>query len=273
MNQLYPPFASLFLPRKTFGKGPGDLPPILPLLWGKSRGVALGEQYQYFAPPAPPIDLGATAWYRADLQFAPALWQEQVNDDPNKDLVQATGANQPTHTASNAAFGGQATVDFTPAVAAQFMASVAWAVPLVQPSTTFIVGSTDATNTTAFSADGIGATNRQEILKSGAPAHYKAGATTLLDTGKAVSTPPNIFIALLSGTQSSVFVNARTAAVNGDAGTKGIDGLTVGADRSGANSLTGSIAEVAIFRNVLTPRARAMLLAYASQRYGIVIGS
>jgi len=276
MSELYPPWAgpgAVFYPPKPFSKAPGVLPPILPLRFGKNRGVALGESYAYPVSPLDPRALGATAWYRADLEWAAALWQDQIDDDPNKDLVQATGGKQPTRTASNAAFGGQSTIDFA---GAEEMASIAWATPLAQPSTLFVVASDDGDPAaTEFFADGITGGARQELFKSAAAtAGYKIAAVTALSSKVAASTAPKIFVAQYNNTQGRVYVSSPTARAVGAVGVEGITGLTVGADETGAaNFLIGSVAEVALFRRLLSPNDVRSLLLYASRRYNLPVVS
>lgn len=273
MSELYPPWSGpgkIFYPSPPFSKTPGVLPPLLPLRWGKSRGVALGEGYAYPVPPLNPAALRATAWYRADLDWAAALWQDQINDDPNKDLVQAVGAAQPSRTASNAAFGGKATIDFD---TDEFMASIAWAVPVVQPATLFMVASDDGVANTQFFADGIGAVEREELFKSAAAGGYKVSAGTTLASGVAISVAPKIYVAEFNGANGRVYVSALTPRAVGAIGARGIEGLTVGADEAGANFLNGSVAEVAVFRRALSPSDVRSLMLYASQRYAIALGS
>lgn len=271
-SELYPPWAGLgaiFYPPKPFSKAPGALPPILPLRWGKSRGVALGEGYAYPVPPLDPRALGATAWYRADLEWAAALWEDQIDDDPNKDLVQAVGAAQPSRTASNAAFGGQATIDFD---TDEFMQSIAWASAVVQPATMFAVASDDGVSNTQFFADGISGAARNELFKS--VGGYKiAAAAPALSSGVAISTAPKIYVAEFNGATSRVYVSSPTVRASGSVGVEGITGLTVGADEAGANFLNGSVAEIAIFRRALNANDVRSLMLYASRRYALPIVS
>lgn len=274
MSELYPPWSGagkIFYPAPPFSKVPGVLPPLLPLRWGKSRGVALGEGYAYPVPPLDPRSLGATAWYRADLDWAAALWQDQINDDPNKDLVQAVGAAQPSRTAANAAFGGKATIDFD---TDEFMASIAWAVPVVQPATLFVVASDDGVANTQFFADGIDPVARNELFKSAAAGGYKIAAGTTLASGVTISTAPKIYVAEFDGANGRAYVSSPTARAVGAVGAEGITGLTVGADETGAaNFLNGSVAEVAVFRRKLSASDVRSLMLYASQRYAIALGS
>lgn len=273
MSELYPPWSGagkIFYPPKPFSKAPGVLPPLLALRWGKSRGVALGEGYAYPVPPLDPRSLGATAWYRADLEWAAALWEDQIDDDPNKDLVQAAGGAQPTRTASDPAFGNQSTINFA---GAQNMASIAWASALVQPSTMFVVGRDDGVANTQFYADGISGGAREELFKSAAAGGYKIAAVTVLASGVAISTTPKIFVAEFNGANGRVYISSPTARAVGAVGAEGITGLTVGSDEAGANFLTGKIAEVAIFRRALSASDVRSLMLYASQRYRIALAS
>jgi ribosomal protein S18 acetylase RimI-like enzyme len=217
MSELYPPWSGagkIFYPPKPFSKAPGVLPPLLALRWGKSRGVALGEGYAYPVPPLDPRSLGATAWYRADLEWAAALWEDQIDDDPNKDLVQAAGGAQPTRTASDPAFGNQSTINFA---GAQNMASIAWASALVQPSTMFVVGRDDGVANTQFYADGISGGAREELFKSAAAGGYKIAAVTVLASGVAISTTPKIFVAEFNGANGRVYISSPTARAVGAA--------------------------------------------------------
>lgn len=80
-----------------------------------------------------------------------------------------------------------------------------------------------------------------------------------------------VIAAYLNASNSNVHVND----VDASSGTpsaltvNGFEGLTVGADRNGANNFTGLISEIIIFNRILSRKERMAIMSYLGKKYGI----
>ena len=78
-----------------------------------------------------------------------------------------------------------------------------------------------------------------------------------------------------NGSNSKVFINNTTSAIStsdiASTGTNQLAGITIGANRSGANGFAGFISEVAIFNRVIKSTERKEIFNYFSKKYKIDI--
>lgn len=75
--------------------------------------------------------------------------------------------------------------------------------------------------------------------------------------------------AYLSSDKTSAYVNNVTQSDSSTILVNGFDGLTIGADRSGANNFTGLISEIIIFNRILSQKERISIMSYLSRKYDI----
>jgi len=84
-----------------------------------------------------------------------------------------------------------------------------------------------------------------------------------------------ILVVYLNGASSKVFVNNATE-VGGSgavlsAGTNALNGVTIGANKSGSNGIAAEISEVIIYNRVLKDTERQDMMSYLSTKYKITV--
>lgn len=215
------------------------------------------------------------AWFRADKGTTLSGssvngWADQSGTgDNNKNLVGTSHA--PTLNASDASYNNQPSISFASA-SSQYLISGTWSSSLSQPATIFVVGNTDGTATKQFFVDGQGATQRMAIYNHSSATGLSAYAGTDLAPTGLVDGSPMAIGAVFNGASSSVYVNAKTAKITGQAGNNVITGIVVGADLTAANLLNGKICEVIYYSRSLLQTEINSILTYFNTRYQIIIG-
>lgn len=225
--------------------------------------------------PFQPTDVaGCLLWLDAGIGLTIVgsgvdTWVDQSGSgDANKNCRQTTDAKRPTLNASDAAYNNRATLSFLGS-SAQCVQSGSWAASLPQPYTLFIVGNIPNRVLAGAFFDGSTVGGRAEAYNDIVSHKIYAGA--FLSTPDVVTTP-QILGYELNGASSKIYISSTTAAVTGNAGADGLAGTTVGAafDRA-SDPLTGKIAAVLIYGSILSLPNRTLVMAYLSDRFGIVL--
>lgn len=185
------------------------------------------------------------------------------------DFTQGTAAARPTYDASNAAFGGQPSVNFdgTDDVLAMDPADIA------QPFWLVAVAKSDAATSQGIIGIGANIFSRLGITSaSGGLWALSAGTGT---SGGASDTDPHLFLGKLSGASSDVAVDG-SAIYTADAGTGSLTLLSLGAGNSSTtvfgNFLNGDIAYAAVFTSDPTAQPEwADFVDYCENTVGLTI--
>lgn len=241
-------------------------------------------------PPRRPLDFpessflptnlaGMVAWYRADLGVSDSgggtasAWANQIPGDPNTNLVQPAGAQQPFIQAASAAYNNQAVLVFDGTVT-NMPSAAAWAAPLAQPFTIFAVGDNGnlGANDVCIVDTLVGGGERALYAFTDIPGAYFGAAVN--NAGKSWSNP-NALVATIDGVSSNEFFSSKTATATGNLGAGGITGLMAGAyygaPAAGTYNWFGSIAEIGVYNRILTAPEVSQLLDYLGTRYAIAI--
>lgn len=216
----------------------------------------------------PVTDPNLVAWYRADLGISlfgsdVANWANQRGSDVHTDL-QGNTLNYPTFVASNSSYNNQPTVHFPNTMA---YSEGDWSTPLLQPCTIFMVA--DNANTTGEWFDGDVA---RAIVGGGGAAPLYMYAGNLL-TGTALGSSKSAICAVFNGASSALYVSAKTPTVTGDAGSSGIDRLSIGFHNVMIYGMNGDVGELLVFDKALDATERGGVWSYISNRYAITIGA
>ena len=156
-----------------------------------------------------------------------SAWVDQSGTgDSNKNLAQATSANQPVWTASNANYNNQASISCTTADR-WLQGAGLWASAQAQPFTVYVVGQ--------ISSGVIVDMVNSQILQYGPNWAYFAGAAFKQGT---TYTTRNIVAVVFDGASSAQYGNGdmTTPAVSGDAGSGSATRVSVGATGSGGSN-------------------------------------
>jgi hypothetical protein len=146
---------------------------------------------------------------------------------------------------------------------------------ITQPFTYFLVFRVDTTvtndDTGRFACDGDDNTNRAIIGKDSDPDPDELGvyAGSWLH-GSQPDTDFHYITAVFNGASSQFWLDGVSEA-SGDAGSKDVDGLTIGANYQGAAGNVdwiGDIAEIIIYDSELSAADRAEVETYLSNKYG-----
>lgn len=193
-----------------------------------------------------------------------SLYDRSNTADPAKNLTKS--ASNPTYTAVDAAYNGQATYTFG---SSQYLVSGTWAAPLTQPITAYAVGNIPGAGT-YFLFDGIDSTNRVGLAALTGNLSVYAGS--FLGSGVS-NTSKHVLCATLNGASSSIYVDAyTTAAATGNAGTKQMNGIAIGNSYNFTTSFAGGkLAEVVLFTGAHTLAQRELMAKYLGQKYGIAV--
>lgn len=209
-------------------------------------------------------------WLRADMGITigtgVSAWADRsAKNDANRNVTQATDANQPTLNASDADFGGKPSVQST---STQWLRSAGvWSASISQPFSVFFVGKIVVAGGVLF--DGS-ATDSTLIYDPGAFANWREFAGANLN-GSVASSTAVVGLAVFNGASSSLYLNAQTP-TNGNAGASNMGtGNTILND--GSHVFGGAkAAEVCVISVVPSAAQVAALLSYGSSRYGIAVG-
>lgn len=224
---------------------------------------------------------GLKAWYRADLGITlnsttVSAWADQSGTgDTNKNLVQATGASQPTYNAADAAYNNKPTLSFS----GSQMHSGTWSSALAQAFTVYVAGNVTAVSgSTMFffnsSSDKAWVISRDNGA-SGPQSSLAMYAGTTLATNS-LSAPQlnskSLMCAVFNGASSSGYVNSlATTYCTGQVGSVGVTDAIVGAYAGGGLALTGKIAEIIVYSGGHSLADRTSVLTYLSSRYAVTL--
>lgn len=193
-----------------------------------------------------------------------SLYDRSNTADPAKNLTRS--ASNPTYTAADAAYNGQATYTFG---SSKYLVSGTWAAPLTQPLTAYAVGNIPGAST-YFMSDGIDSTNR--VGMAALTGNLSAYAGSFLGSGVS-NASKHVLCATLNGASSSIYVDAyTTAAATGNAGTKQMNGITIGNSYNFTTSFAGGkLAEVVLFSGMHTLAQRTLMAKYLGDKYAIAV--
>jgi hypothetical protein len=235
----------------------------------------------YLAPNDIP---GLQLWLRADMGITLSSgnvsnWTDQSGiGDANRDMVQATSANQPGFTVNNSGYNNQATIDFISANSFYLFSNGAWSSSVAAPYTVIVIGNDDAAPTILepyFNSSITGSsptlfwngTGDDFGISNWGAGYYSGGPPS---TGSA-----SFYMVEFNEPNNTLRVNADTPAATFSLGGNvniGTYGFSLGTFENLSYYLNGSIAEVIVYNSILTNTTRKMLENYIIDRYGIIIG-
>lgn len=239
-----------------------ELPATLPCMVGAPMPSGSSAGFTPSPVFTPPDIAGNTLWLRADqgitIATGVSVWADQSGLGHN--LVQGTGANQPTFNAS----GPNGLPYVTGNGTSQYLKGV-WA--QVQPVERFLVlqlpASWSASRYICDGGDLNGLTFYQPSSETQATLYCGSGLGSTLAN-------PSIWqmYDLQANAGSSAIVQSGITVASGNAGnTTSPGGCTLFADASGAIWSAASIAEVIDYNTILTPNQRAQVRFYLQNRY------
>ncbi len=216
-----------------------------------------------------PTDLANLAvWLRADLgvstpNSAVSQWDfENGTFRGVSNVAQGTGANQPTHVVSDAAYNNQSTISFD---GNDYLDGANFSSDIAQPSTYFVVGDYGAGNDTFI--DRAGGVNRNVVGLNSTSKYQAFAGTPLLSAGND-DLAPHIIETLFNGAASEILVDGGSV-VSGNAGAAGLSSLRVGDNIVLSGGLTGTIAEIIIYKANVSAANRTLIRNYLNTRYAI----
>jgi prepilin-type N-terminal cleavage/methylation domain-containing protein len=164
--------------------------------------------------------------------------------------------------------GNMSLSNFSGSVASQSTVIIVFK-PTVAPSgtATTIIDSGASGNLTSS----IAIRNNQVSLDAGLIANSSTGT----NPASFALNGQYILMVYFNGASSKVFVN-NTTEVGGsgatlNAGTNGLNGITVGANKSGASGTAAEISEVIVYNRVLKDSEKSDVFAYLSKKYKITV--
>lgn len=155
-----------------------------------------------------------------------------------KPATQGTGSMQPTYNASVPAFNGKATISGDGVD--DFLQTANWSGVLAQPFSVFCVGNFSGTGMDMW--DGNDATNSAYFRARSL--NYRIHAGTIAQGGTP-DTDPHYFLANYVGASSGLLIDGATI-ISADAGSNGIDGLSILANQGGGMPNGGHIAFIGV---------------------------
>lgn len=180
------------------------------------------------------LDVAAiTTWLGGSTGYVVTIYDQTANGD---DITQATKANQPALTLSDAAANNKPTMSFDGGDWLQGAFAVGGSIS--QPNTIYTVTKSDHTGgSSLFMYDGDDASNRHALYQDSV---WKSYAGTTL-SGGTDDTDWNIWTALYNGA-SSQFWDSGVSEASGNCNSLSLDGFTLGAVYTTANNWQGDIA-------------------------------
>lgn len=225
-----------------------------------------------------PRAVGVTirAWYRMDRGITlnsttiSAIADQSAQGDSNRNLAQATAANQPSYTSADSAFKGMpsAVFDGTP----KYMLSGTWSASNTQPCFWLFVGlSGNVSAAQRFAFDAQTATEHA-LFSPTSSKNASVFAGTTLNSGASIAAASVVGITF-NGGSSAVYVNALTATASGNAGAAALPALTYGAgfNLTAGNSWVGTNTELLLVGSVPSATVKERLMRYAAMRYGTTL--
>ena len=227
-----------------------------------------------------PLSLSPVWWLRADLGITlngstVSAWADQSGlGDANRNLSQATGANQPTYNSSDTNFAGRPSL--SNAGTTRMSTAASWSASYATPFSLYAVVKDDTSPGNAYVLSNLSGTDSGIFTNIASSRHVgldgaaNFSGTLAIPAGSAVGGEFN-------GASSNLYINAITANATGNTGAVpnlGANGMCIFNLNGGASfPLVGRIAEVVAFSSLLSAGNRALLLNYFGSRYGISIGA
>ncbi len=138
-------------------------------------------------------------------------------------------------------------------------------------NTIFLVFNPSSLTSRATLVDSISSGSTASIgIKSNA---VTINAGNLLSGSAKIETNNSYIVAAyFNGTISKIYMNnSETAVASGNSGSNTLTGLTIGADKSGAEMFTGMISEVIIYDRILAIQERRDVFRYLEDKYKITV--
>lgn len=186
------------------------------------------------------------------------------------DIVQATTDNKPT--LQQATVGSVTSYVWRFDGANDYLQGAFGGGVVTQPYTLFVVEKLDASVVNAgdmvmLDGDDSSRSMRIQQWSSPAPDSFMVYAGTALSDGASNSTP-SIFTILWNGGSSQLWLSGVSAA-SGSAGTRNVDGITVGALFSGTFNWKGDIGQILIYSGNLSTADKNQVGEYLERVTGI----
>jgi hypothetical protein len=146
-----------------------------------------------------------------------------------------------------------------------------WGVVFPQPLTIIFVGNYEGyLDSLQFFYDGRSFEDRQQMYITLEEKNLHLKATTPILSSYQPS--PSYFIAIGEHNlnNSTMRINNQIVA-NGDIGTGGLGGISIGSEIIGANGIRGNIAEFLIYSKALSSEERSKIESYLSEKYNIAL--
>ncbi len=251
---------------KFFNTPPFNRPPF-----GDAFGQAFGKAFGPIGPAGPPpfnpSDVAnLICWYDAALGITlngPDVsgWADQSGN--GNDLAQATPANQPLFVAGSPPF-----VRFNGST--DFIETMAFASPLVQPNTIIIVYSLPSIIQNGLFYAGIAVPNRNQIQPSGGGTGYFAGGfTSTAETPGPINTL-RLNMTVFNVAASKSFYEGGTNTMTGSVGSQTLTGFNFGAlPGGGSNFANIDVREALVYDSEVTDTEKNLIGNYEANKFGL----
>jgi hypothetical protein len=214
-------------------------------------------------PTDPSAITGLKTWFKADSLVladgaAISTWTDSAG---TANVVQATGANQPTYQAS--ALNGKPAVVFN-GTTQNLKTAAAWATASSQPNTIFVV----AQLTSGYLFDGFSTAGRQYLRNSGSGFVFNSGNSLSVNQDSNF----HIFVLRANGTGVQGSIKVDTITTLGDpsgATPTALNGLTIGSLNNATGVATGKLCEIIVFNGSLSNYDQAQMEYYLKTKYGL----
>lgn len=228
---------------------------------------AIPVKSRFFVPP----DVeNCVLWLRADLGItlvsgAVSQWDDQSGQSHN--ATQSTAGLRPTQSLADASYNGGATLAFP---TDKGMSISGFAGP--EDGTLFIVGNGDGAASNRTFIDAVSPAMYLFRATSGTAVQFTRDGTSLLNATASTTGSPHVYVIDVEASTSRIYQDSVTALATGDPGAGAADEITIGFDGSGANWLSGKIAEIIFYEGPsLAQKDRTRVMRYLGSRYGIRI--